>query len=148
MKKVFLLIITVMFAFVIFARDKPAGFGMMDKDAVSQHAAQTVANLHDGMLDPASFVLDSVWMTKLNKRGNVSLCYTYRSHNRMGGYSEGVAVEDGDDSNHLSTFTVGESGHTQGFDTGWVAPCKAKNLDRELTADVVAIAPTLYRKTR
>jgi hypothetical protein len=130
------------------AKDKPQAFQVMDKDAIDQHAAETVAHLHDQMLDPASFVLDSVFVTKPNKRGNISLCYAYRSHNRMGGYAEGVAVEDGDDGTRLSIFTVGDGGHTQGYDTGWFAPCKSKNLDRDITADVSTIAPHLYRKEK
>jgi len=130
------------------AKDKAVGFQTLDKGALNQHAAETVARLHDEMLDPESFVLDSVWITKPDKRGLVSLCYSYRSHNHMGGYSEGVAVENGEDNNHLSTYPVGDDGHTQGFDTGWFAPCKTKNLDRELTADVSAITPTLYKKTK
>jgi hypothetical protein len=147
MKLLATLVLTLALLTPAFAKGKQAaGFQTMDRAALNQHAAETVAALHDEMLDPASFVLDSVFVTKQNKRGNVSLCYTYRSHNRMGGFSQGVAVEDGDDHNRLSTFTVGDDGHTQGFDTGWTAPCKAKNLDREITADVSGAAPGLYRK--
>jgi hypothetical protein len=64
----------------------------------------------------------------------------------MGGYSGGVAVEDGDDNNRLSTFQTGSASdgqHPMGYDTGWVAPCKDKNMDHEITADVAQIAPGL-----
>jgi len=33
-----------------------------------QHAAATVAHLHDTMLDPASFSLDGVYVTKASKK--------------------------------------------------------------------------------
>jgi hypothetical protein len=52
-----------------------------------QRAATAVAHLHDTMMDPASFVLDGVFIVKANRRGNVSVCNAFRSHNRMGGYS-------------------------------------------------------------
>lgn len=118
-------------------------------DESTQHAAQTVAQLHDSMLDPASFVLDAAYVTKPNKHGAVSYCYEFRSHNKMGGYSEGRAVEDGGDHGRLSVYDYpAEDGAWLGYDTGWVAPCKRKNIDRELTAGVTALAPSLYRKTR
>lgn len=118
-------------------------------DEAVKHAAQTVAHLHDSMLDPASFVLDAAYVTKANKHGAVSYCYEFRSHNRMGGYSDGRAVEDGSDHGHLSVYDhPAEDGAWLGYDTGWVAPCKKKNIDREITADVVALAPPLYQKTK
>ena len=114
-----------------------------------QHAATTVAHLHDSMLDPPSFVLDGVFVTKPNKRGNISVCYTFRSHNTMGGYAEGRAVEDGDDHNRLSVYNHDDGyGKFQGYDVGWFAPCKDKSIDHEITADVAAIAPSLYKKSR
>src|SRR4051794_3207413 len=76
----------------------------MSDAEIRQHAAETVAHLHDTMLDPASFVLDGAYVTKPNKRGRVSICYAFRSHNTMGGYSEARAVEDGDDKNKLSVM--------------------------------------------
>jgi hypothetical protein len=54
-------------------------------DETAKHAAQTIARLHDSMLDPASFVLDAAYVTKPNKHGAVSYCYEFRSHNTMGG---------------------------------------------------------------
>jgi hypothetical protein len=120
-----------------------------DSQTPAQHAAATVAHLHDTMLDPASFVLDRVFITKANRRGNVSVCYAFRSHNRMGGYSAGRAVEDGDDHNRLSIYTTDNgAGLFPGYDVGWVAPCKDKNIDREITAGVAALAPALYEKSR
>ena len=121
----------------------------LDPQTPTQRAAATVAHLHDTMLDPASFVLDRVFMTKANKRGKLSVCYAFRSHNRMGGYSEGRAVEDGDDHDRLSVYTTDNgAGLFPGYDVGWVAPCKDKNIDREITAEVSALAPTLYKKSR
>jgi hypothetical protein len=118
-------------------------------DPAVQHAAQTVAHLHDTMLDPASFVLDAAFITKPNKRGEVSYCYEFRSHNKMGGYSEGRAVEDGGDHLRLSVLTLDDGyGKYQGYDVGWVAPCKSKNVDRIMTEDVAALATPLYRKTK
>jgi hypothetical protein len=114
-----------------------------------QHAAATVAHLHDTMLDPPTFVLDGVFVTKPDKKGAVSYCYAYRSHNTMGGYSEGRAVEWSVDKGRLSTYSPStESSGIPGYDTGWFAPCKAKNLDHEITADVAALAPSLYRKSK
>ena len=119
------------------------------QDPAAQHAAATVAHLHDSMLDPASFVLDGVFITKANKRGNVSTCYVFRSHNTLGGYASGRAVEDGDDHNRLSVLNHDDgAGKYQGYDVGWIAPCKDKNIDREITADVAALAPSLYRKVK
>ena len=113
----------------------------------AQHAATIVAHLHDTMLDPASFVLDGVFVTKPDKKGAVSYCYAYRSHNKMGGYSERRAVEWEADKGRLSEYT--ETGHAfPGYDVGWIAPCKTKNLDREITADVAALAPALYKKSK
>lgn|GEM_PF-4377485 len=121
----------------------------MSDAEIKQHAAETIAHLHDTMLDPASFALDGVYVTKANKRGKVSICYAFRSHNKMGGYAEGRAVEDGDDKNRLSMFNHDDGyGKFQGYDVGWIAPCKDKNIDREITADAAHIAPALYKKSR
>jgi hypothetical protein len=121
----------------------------MNDAELKPHAAETVARLHDTMLDPASFVLDNVFVSKPNKRGKVSICYAFRSHNAMGGYAEARAVEDGDDNNRLSVFKRDNGyGKFQGYDVGWIAPCKDKNIDREITADVMQLAPPLYKKSR
>lgn len=121
-----------------------------DSDETVKHAAQTVAHLHDSMLDPASFVLDAAYVTKPDKHGTVSYCYEFRSHNRMGALSDGRAVEDGSDRGRLSVYDhPAETGGWVGYDTGWVAPCKRKNIDRDITARVVvALAPSLYQKTK
>lgn len=117
-----------------------------------QHAASTVAHLHDEMLNPPTFVLDAVYVTKPDKRAHaVSYCYEYRSQNQMGGISEGRAVEDGSDKGRLSTFVVTEREGlygVPGYNAGWFAPCKPKNIDHEITKEVAAIAPTLYKKDR
>jgi len=126
-----------------------ADFQKMNNAEIKQHAAETVAHLHDTMLDPASFALDGVYVTKPNKRGRVSLCYAFRSHNAMGGYAEARAVEDGDDKNRLSIYNhSNEYGKFQGYDVGWIAPCKDKNIEREITADVSRLAPALYAKSK
>lgn len=118
-------------------------------DEPVRHSAATVAHIHDSMLDPASFVLDGAYVTKPNKRGNVSFCYAFRSHNAMGGYAEGRAVEDGDDHNRLSIYNHDdEYGKFQGYDVGWIAPCKEKNIDRDITGEVSPLATALYRKSR
>jgi hypothetical protein len=107
------------------------------------------------MLDPASFVLDGVYITKVtrpdNKHhiGQAVFCYAYRAHNKMGGYSAERASEDPSlFHGTLQTFQADTNGNFSGYDTGWIAPCKAKNIDQDITADVAAIAPALYKKTR
>jgi hypothetical protein len=121
----------------------------MSDAEIRQHAAETVAHLHDKMLDPASFVLDGAYVTKPNKRGRTSICYAFRSHNTMGGYSEARAVEDGDDKNKLSVINRDDGyGKFQGYDVGWVSPCKGKNIDREITEDVARLASSLYKKSK
>ena len=117
-------------------------------DAQVQHAAATVAHLHDTMLDPASFVLDGVYVTKPGKKGRVSYCYAYRSHNQMGGYSAGRAAEDALDGGRLSTYQSDSDGDFPGYNIGWVAPCKAKNVAVDITKAVSDAAPALYRKER
>jgi hypothetical protein len=67
----------------------------------------------------------------------------------MGGYADGRAVEDGDDKNQLSVYNRDNGyGKFQGYDVGRVAPCKDKNIEREITADVTQLAPALYKKSR
>jgi len=126
-------------------------------DETLNHAAQTVAHLHDSMLDPASFVLDGVYVTKVtrpdNKHhiGQAVYCYAFRSHNTMGAYSADRASEDpGFESGRLQIVQADTNGDFRGYDTSFFgyAPCKAKNVDRDITADVAAIAPALYKKTR
>lgn len=120
-----------------------------------QHAAEIVAQIHDALLDPASFVLDGVYVTKpihrfadKEHKDQSTYCYAFRSHNMMGGYAEGRAYEDPLDHGKLVTVQPGTDGVFLGYDTGWVAPCKAKNIDRDITAEVAAIAPALYKKGR
>ena len=94
-----------------------------------QHAAATVAHLHDEMLSPSSFVLEGVFVTKPDRRGNVSVCYEYRSQNVSGVMSAGRAVEWGADHGKLSTYQAERADDIQGYNAGWAAPCKAKNFD-------------------
>jgi len=113
---------------------------------VTDHAAATVANLHDSMLNPPTFVLDAVYVTKPDKHGNVSVCYEYRSQNVSGGMSAGRAVED--HKGELSTYQVTRTDDVPGYNAGWVAPCKSKNIDRDITKAVASAAPALYKKER
>ena len=126
-----------------------AGITSMDAKTLTNHAAATVASLHDSMLDPASFVLDGVFVSKPNRQGQISLCYAFRSHNTLGGYAEGRATEGGLNAHGgLEMVPVSEDGAWLGYDTGWIAPCKAKNIDREITADVSPLAEARYKKTK
>jgi len=120
-----------------------------------QHAVRTVAFLHDAMLDPASFVLDGAFVTKPVHRfadkahkDQPTYCYRFRSHNPMGGYSEGAAYEDPLDHGNLEIVQPSDDGAFPGYDTGWAAPCKARNLAEDITAQVAAAAPALYQKLR
>ncbi len=49
-------------------------------------AVKGIPALRSAMLDPASFVLENVTLKAPNKQGVIDVCYTFRSHNRMGGY--------------------------------------------------------------
>lgn len=120
----------------------------MDSVTLVQHAAATTAHLHDDALDPASFVLDGVFVTKPDRKGNISVCYEYRAHNKMGGYSAGRAVDWGADKGRLSIYPVDSSDRVSGYNAGFIAPCKLKNIDREITKNVAALAPSLYKKER
>lgn len=131
-----------------------AALSQQPDDSV-QHAATTVAALHDSMLDPASFVLDGAYVTKpihrlaeKDRRDMPTYCYAFRSRNPMGGYSDGRAYEDPLNHGHLTIVQPSSGGAFMGYDTGWVAPCKAKNIDRNITADVAPLAPPLYQKSR
>lgn len=136
MKKLLAVMLCLMSSAVVLAED--------NQDVVSK-AADAVATLHDSMLDPASFVLDSVYVTKANKKGEVDLCFEYRAHNRMGGYSQGLAlVEKG----KLNTYIPNADGYATWYNTGFSAPCKTKNLDRDITKEVMKVAPTLYKKDK
>jgi hypothetical protein len=124
------------------------GAAIAQEAASIQHAAATVAHLHDEMLNPASFALDGVFVTKPDRRGNVSVCYEYRSQNASGVMAAGRAVESGADHGKLSIYQAARADDIQGYNAGWVSPCKAKNFDREITQDVAAAAPALYTKSR
>ncbi|MGO9084140.1 MAG: hypothetical protein ACLQBK_02855 [Candidatus Sulfotelmatobacter sp.] len=123
---------------------------------VIQRAAVTVTRIHDKMLDPDSFVLDGVYTAAGNdikcegfgcrhkiKTPVTVLCFAFRSHNRMGGYSEGRAYlyphAKGDD---FRIFSEVSNGEFQGYDEGWGAPCGAKQITAEITTEVrAALAP-------
>ena len=112
-----------------------------------QHAAEGVAYIHDNVLDPASFVLDGVFLTKPTKKGEISTCFAFRSRNTMNGYSLLRAVEDSE--SRIKFFTnPDDSGRFAGYDFGLGAPCREKNIDKEITADVSPLAPPLYKKER
>jgi len=105
--------------------------------ATIDHAAATVAQIHDGMLNPPTFVLDRVFIAKLTKRGRSahvpSICYEYRSQNTTGGMSAGLSVED-----------AGSPART--FNADFL--CQPKNIERNITKEVAAAAPALYRKDK
>lgn len=84
--------------------------------------------------------------------GNL-FCTTPAHSSSKGSWEErvcgGRAVEDGDEHNRLSVYNHDDGyGKFQGYDVGWFAPCKDKSIDHEITADVAAIAPSLYKKSR
>ena len=130
------------------------GSPAQDNTTVVQHAAEAVAHLHDTMLDPASFVLEGVYFTKPMRiadkahKGLGTYCYAFRSHNTMGGYSEGRAYEDPVMHGKLTLVNADTDGNFMGYDAGFVSPCRTKNIDREITKDVAALAPSLYTKTK
>ena len=113
------------------AQDTPVDQATID------HAAATVAQIHDGMLNPPTFVLDSVFLTKLTPRGRSahvpSICYSYRAQNAMGGMSAGLSVEDA-------------GGRVRTFDADFL--CQSKKIARDITKEVAAAAPALYRKDK
>ena len=39
-------------------------------------------------------------------------------------------------------------GSSLDYDVGWFAACKDKNIDREISKEVMEIAPGLYKKAR
>jgi hypothetical protein len=127
-----------------------------DTENPVQHAAETVARIHDSMLEPALFELEAVYLTKPHEIREhkkvvatyVNFCYVYSTHNRIGGYSESRAVEDGSDNNRLSILTDNGRGKFPGYDVGENAPCKATDIDREITADVALFAVPLYQKSK
>jgi len=118
-------------------------------DDAIRHAAATVAHIHDEMNDPASFLLDRAYITKPNKHGAVSYCYEFRGHNQEGGYSDARAVENANDHLHLSVYSRPNSGGVWlDYDAGVSAPCKKKNIDRDITLPVSDLAPALYRRAK
>lgn len=163
MKKKTLLILLVTFSLATLLGVAQAPDRETDTDDPVHHAAHTVAHIHDSMLDPAAFDLNLVYVTKTHeirepKKGlwgkghvigtYVNFCYVYTTRNRMGGSSESRAVEDGSDNYRLSIVTDDGSGKFPGYDVGDDAPCKQNEIDRDITADVAALAATLYQKSK
>jgi len=106
-----------------------------------QHAAQTVAHLHDTALSPSSFVLEGVYLTKPSN-GKVNYCYAFSSKDKSGDSLETRAAEHGP-KNTLSVFTeTNGAGKYFGYDDGLKAPCTDKNIARDITSEVHALAPT------
>jgi hypothetical protein len=132
-----------------------------NRAGVVHTAAVFVAGLHDSMLDPASFVVDNVYVSAPQKlyesrgirgRGRVvgsyvNVCVLVRSHNRMGGYTS----EEDDlvaDKNHPELYVVNSPDAQIGVASfgGFGNPCK--HMGADITPDVVAAAEALYKKTR
>jgi len=106
-----------------------------------QHARATVAHLRDTALSPSSFVLENVYLTKPSKYGRVNYCYAFSSKDKSGDSMETRAAENGSNSK-LSVFTsTNGAGKYFGYDDGLRAPCTDKNIAREITAEVHALAP-------
>jgi hypothetical protein len=86
-----LIVLLALFAPLLSAQTTPT-------DPAVEHAAVTVAHVHDTMLDPASLVLDGAYVTLPNRiadkehKNLPTYCYAFRSHNAMGGYSQAARM--------------------------------------------------------
>jgi hypothetical protein len=91
--------------------------------ALENKGAQMAITLRKMMKDPDSFVLEEV----VTKSDTFGLCFSYRSKNGFGGYSEGSFVISGDGQ---STKFNGDSG----FDKLWNKECVGEvyNLTRQV----------------
>ena len=98
-------------------------------------AVTAVNHINGAMLDPTSFVLEQALTTLPDKHG-VYLCFAFRSHNTMGGFSDGRAWLSPD--NRLRLFQADRDGHFVGYDEGWVDPCRSKRIAEDITAAVIA----------
>jgi len=118
---------------------------------VIQQAVTTVPRIQAHMTDPDSFVLESVFTAKAGKGmlhkspDAYAICYTYRSHNAMGGYGQpNVAVQYfGLPDKGWLTFHNGAIdflGTTEEVQhPGWIGnSCQVKNLEQDITAEVKA----------
>jgi hypothetical protein len=125
---------------------------------VIQQAVTTVPRIQAHMTDPDSFVLESVFTAKAGKGmlhkspDAYAICYTFRSHNAMGGYGQpNVAVQ---------YFGLPDKGwlgvHNGAIDflgtveevqqSGWIGnhSCQVKNLEQDITAEVkAALSPSV-----
>jgi len=89
---------------------------------INQRAAAAVVKIQGQMLDPGSFALDDVWTSREHKRDDANiLCFTFRSHNHMGGFSEGKAYLRG--LGLMEIFSAEEPGWS------WLRLCKGKEND-------------------
>jgi hypothetical protein len=75
-----------------FAKKAPVVLSPEQINLSVTRAVAGISALRSAMLDPDSFVLENVTVKAPNKQGVIDVCYTFRSHNRMGGYaSSGTA---------------------------------------------------------
>lgn len=137
-----------------------------DTPDLVQRAASAVPTLHDRMNDPDSFVLMAVhtattkgkecldkWCKHKEPISVSNVCYTFRSHNAMGGYGDpsvAILVADTDwdmlkkDSGKLLVIgTQEEADHNSGMIMPeWAKDCQSKKYDADITAQVkAAITP-------
>ena len=136
------------------------------QDPVVQRAAARVPILKSRMTDPDSFVLEAVYTATTTGKACTdkwckhkvpvtvtNVCFTFRSHNAMGGYGQpsvAILVADTDwnllkdESGRL--LVIGTTEEADNF-SGWMAPewekgCQSKKFVADITADVkAALAP-------
>ena len=111
-----------------------SGFAQVDQQT-AHRAAEGAVRLRSMMKDPDSFVLESVYLLKADKKGSSEICYYYNAKNSYGGYTNGGEAQllkngriydiDAETRNN-SFFAL--------FD-----PCKPAKRVADLTADVIAI---------
>ncbi len=107
-----------------------------------QHAKATVAHLRNTALDPSSFVLENVYITKPSKYGRINYCYAFNSKDKSGDSLETRAAEHGPQ-NTLSVFTETDgAGMYIGYDAGLRPPCSKEKIAREITSEVNGLAPS------
>ena len=102
-------------------------------------AVTAVNHINGAMLDPTSFVLEQALTTLPDKHG-VYLCFAFRSHNTMGGFSDGRAWLSPDNRLRLFQYDsqADSDGHIVGYDEGWIDPCRSKRIAEDITAAVKA----------
>jgi hypothetical protein len=137
-------------------------FAQADSTTVIQRAAAAVPTLRSMMNDPDSFVLIAVH-TAINKGVKcdgsfckhktpnyvTNLCFTFRSHNPMGGYGQpNVAVLITENEDHmlkgqsgqlLVIGTLEEAETNSGLSLPeWQKTCRSSKFDKDVTAEVKA----------